>query len=80
MTTVRPYRPPRTLSEVRVELERVSGTQFDPRISKAVLTELNWRELSLEVEIAAREFPAEYVGSEFTSDEIPRHSMQFRAP
>ena len=78
MTTVRPYRPPRTLSEVRVELERVSGTQFDPRISKAVLTEQNWRELSLEVEIAAREFPAEYVGSEFTSDEIPRHSTQFR--
>jgi putative nucleotidyltransferase with HDIG domain len=80
MTTVRPYRPPRTLSEVRVELERVSGTQFDPRICTKVLAELNWRELCLEVEIAAREFPAEYVGSEFTSDEIPRHSLQFRTP
>ena len=79
MTTVRPYRPPRTLHEVRVELERVSGTQFDPRICAVVLTEQNWRELTLEVEIAAREFPAEYVGSEFTSAEIPRHSSQFRA-
>ncbi|MHB1311259.1 MAG: HD-GYP domain-containing protein [Gemmatimonadaceae bacterium] len=78
MTTVRPYRPPRTLQEVRVEIERVGGTQFDPRICASVLSEQNWRELTLEVEIAAREFPAEYVGSEFTSDEIPRHSTQFR--
>lgn len=80
MTTVRPYRPPRSLHEVRVELERVSGTQFDPRVCAKVLLEQNWRELCLEVEIAAREFPAEYVGTEFSSDEIPRHSTQFRVP
>ncbi len=77
MTTVRPYRPPRSLGEVRVELERVSGTQFDPRICAVLLTSENWRELALEVEIATREFPAEQRGVE-VGIESPRPSTQFR--
>ncbi len=77
MTTVRPYRPPRSLVEVRVELERVAGIQFDPRICSVLLAPENWTELCLEVEIAAREFPAEQNASE-VSLEIPRPSTQFR--
>ncbi len=77
MTTVRPYRPPRTLDEVLAELRRVAGVQFDPRICAVVLSAEHWRELSLEVEIAAREFPADQTASVLASDEIPRHSMQF---
>lgn len=80
MITVRPYRPPRTLAEVREELEKASGIQFDPRLCAQVLTEENWRELCLEVEIAAREFPADAVHVEAEPVEVPRHSMQFRIP
>jgi putative nucleotidyltransferase with HDIG domain len=78
MTTVRPYRPPRSLDEVKIELERVSGIQFDPRICAVLLAAENWRELALEVEIAAREFPAEQGAIEVVSLEIPRHSTQSR--
>ena len=38
MTTTRPYRPARTTAEAATELERCSGTQFDPRIVEAILT------------------------------------------
>lgn len=78
MTTVRPYRPPRSLVEVRVELERVAGIQFDPRICAVLLSADNWRELCLEVEIAAREFPADIGESAPVSGEFPRPSTQFR--
>lgn len=78
MTTVRPYRPPRSLDEVRAELERVAGIQFDPRICSALLGSDNWRELCLEVEIAAREFPADATDAVVESGDSPRHSTQFR--
>ncbi|MHB1312547.1 MAG: HD-GYP domain-containing protein [Gemmatimonadaceae bacterium] len=80
MTTVRPYRPPRSLEEVRVELERAMGTQFDPRICASIFAGENWSELCLEVEIAAREYPADGSHVAPESLEIPRHSMQFRVP
>ena len=78
MTTIRPYRPARSLVEVRAELFRVMGVQFDPKICAALFAAENWEELALEVEIAAREFPA--AGYEVASldDEVPRHSTQFR--
>jgi putative nucleotidyltransferase with HDIG domain len=79
MTTVRPYRPPRTMEEVRVELERVSGVQFDPRICATLLSAEHWRDLLLEVEIAAREFPAEIESGLHGDSAVPRHSSQFPA-
>lgn len=80
MTTVRPYRPPRSLDEVRTELERVAGIQFDPRICAVLFQVEHWKELCLEVEIAAREFPADASTEDPVSHEIPRHSSQFRLP
>jgi HD-GYP domain-containing protein (c-di-GMP phosphodiesterase class II) len=79
MTTVRPYRPHRTLDEVFREIERVAGVQFDPRICATLLSAEHWKELSLEVEIAAREFPAEPTGVTPISDEVPRHSSRLPA-
>ena len=77
MTTVRPYRPSRTMHEVKAELERVSGVQFDPRICEAILRVEKWNDLCLEVDIAAREFPAEVNPRVEESLAIPRHSHQF---
>ena len=77
MTTVRPYRPPRTMDEVKIELERVSGAQFDPRICSVLLQPEHWRDMRLEVEIAAREFPADAGTLEAAAQEMPRHSQQF---
>lgn len=74
MTTVRPYRPPRPMDEVRVELERVAGTQFDPRICAKILEDEHWKDLCLEVEIAAREFPAD---SATDGSVFPHHSSQY---
>lgn len=77
MTTVRPYRPARTMLDVEEELLKVSGAQFDPRICTAVMAADKWRDLSLEVEIAAREFPTEGPLQEVDPSTIPRHSSQF---
>lgn len=78
MTTIRPYRPARSLAEVRAELFRVMGVQFDPKICAALFAVENWEELSLEVEIAAREFPARGYDVASAEDEIPRHSTELR--
>ena len=78
MTTIRPYRPARSLAEVRAELFRLMGVQFDPKILAALFAVENWEELCLEVEIAAREFPADVANTAFVSDEFPIHSTQFR--
>lgn len=80
MTTIRPYRPPRSLEEVREEIARVAGIQFDPRLCAALLAEEKWDELCLEVEIASREYPAD--GSHVDPESVPspRPSMQFRVP
>jgi putative nucleotidyltransferase with HDIG domain len=77
MTTVRPYRPPRSMDEVRHELMRVAGVQFDPRMCAQILLPENWHEMRLEVEIAAREFPADGPAATAEPQELPRHSQQF---
>lgn len=77
MTTVRPYRPPRSMADVRNELARVSGTQFDPRICTQILLDENWKDLQLEVAIAAREFPADAGTQALDGQVFPRHSQQF---
>lgn len=78
MTTIRPYRPARSLVEVRAELFRMMGVQFDPTILAALFAAENWEELSLEVEIAAREFPTSGYEVAFVGDEFPRHSTELR--
>lgn len=80
MTTIRPYRPPRSLAEVREEIARVAGNQFDPRLCAVLLTDEKWAELCLEVEIASREYPAD--GRHIDPEDAPatRPSMQYRTP
>jgi HD-GYP domain-containing protein (c-di-GMP phosphodiesterase class II) len=38
MTSVRPYRDPRTHEEALAEVERCSGSQFDPQVARAFLS------------------------------------------
>ena len=38
MTSARKYQPPRSVTEARVEMERCSGTQFDPEVVAAFLS------------------------------------------
>ena len=45
MTSERPYRKPLTESEVRAELVRCRGTQFDPLITDQILSSPIWRAL-----------------------------------
>ncbi len=78
ITTVRPYRPPRSLAEVREEIARVAGIQFDPRLCETVLEDEKWAELCLEVEIAAREYPADGSHGASEGDQAARPSTQSR--
>lgn len=45
MTSERPYRQPLTEAEVRSELVRCRGTQFDPAITDQILSAPVWRQL-----------------------------------
>jgi putative nucleotidyltransferase with HDIG domain len=45
LTTDRPYRPARTTEQVRAELVRCRGTQFDPDICDVVLSQAVWSQL-----------------------------------
>lgn len=45
LTTDRPYRPARTEAEVRAEVVRCRGSQFDPEISDIVLGQAVWGQL-----------------------------------
>jgi putative nucleotidyltransferase with HDIG domain len=45
LTTDRPYRPARTESEVRAEIVRCRGAQFDPSICDVVLGQAVWSQL-----------------------------------
>ena len=38
MTSLRPYREPRTREEALAEVKRCAGTQFDPRLARVFLT------------------------------------------
>lgn len=57
MTTSRPYRAGMELEEVRAEIERESGRQFDPRIAGAVTAPQAWSALSQAVMRAQSEYP-----------------------
>jgi HD-GYP domain-containing protein (c-di-GMP phosphodiesterase class II) len=57
MSTSRPYRRAMTNEEVRSELQREAGKQFDPTLCARVLTDSAWREITREIEIAVSEYP-----------------------
>lgn len=57
MTTSRPYRAGMELEEVRAEIERESGRQFDPRIAGAATAPQAWSALSQAVMRAQSEYP-----------------------
>ncbi len=57
MTTSRPYRAAMTDEDVRLEIEREAGRQFDPIIVRKLLVDANWREVCREIDIAVSEHP-----------------------
>jgi hypothetical protein len=61
MTTSRPYREALGPEQVRVELEKQSGLQFDPRICTELLKPARWQALMAEITLANAEFPATYL-------------------
>ena len=46
MISIRPYRPPRTIADAKMELIRCSGTQFDKDIVRAFIKAVNKRQSS----------------------------------
>jgi hypothetical protein len=57
MTTSRPYRDGLTIDEVRDELARQSGRQFDPMICSRLLTPHGWSEFLREMAAATEAHP-----------------------
>lgn len=57
MSTSRPYRSALSPLEVRHEIERESGRQFDPSICSALLRESTWRDIEREIALAVSEYP-----------------------
>jgi hypothetical protein len=53
MTTERPYRRPLSEAQVRAEIVRCRGTQFDPQIADRLLSSALWASLFSSPEIAA---------------------------
>ena len=51
MTSDRPYRRALTIEDSRNEIQRCSGTQFDPRVADAFISieETTWREIRAQV-------------------------------
>lgn len=69
MSTSRPYRRAMTNEEVRRELWREAGRQFDPELCARVLSDSSWREITREIEIAVSEYP---VAKEAADEAITR--------
>jgi len=57
MTTSRPYRDALSADDVRAELAREAGRQFDPAICERLLSPAMWAEMTRELEAAALAFP-----------------------
>lgn len=57
MSTSRPYRPALTAADVRAEIIRVSGKQFDPALCTALLDDRQWADMVQEMAVAIGEFP-----------------------
>lgn len=57
MSTSRPYRPALSAADVRAEIVRVRGQQFDPRLCDSILSDKQWADLVQEMAVAIGEFP-----------------------
>lgn len=69
MTTSRPYRAGMALAEVRHEIEKECGRQFDPRIASTITAPHVWAQLSQVVLRAQVEYPA--LDASSTASELP---------
>lgn len=58
MTTSRPYRAGMELEEVRHEIEKECGRQFDPKLASAITTPQLWSQVSQVVVRAQLDYPA----------------------
>lgn len=63
MTTSRPYRAGMSMSEVREEIARERGRQFDPRVADAITLQHAWNDLASVVASAQQEYPASQHGA-----------------
>lgn len=70
MSTSRPYRRAMTTDEVRDELARESGHQFDPVICRKLLNDVAWRLVTREIASATSEYP---VAPELREADEPPH-------
>lgn len=61
MMSSRPYRAGMNIVEIRAEVERCRGTQFDPRLVDAVLTDVAWMRLSKAIRMYQDMRPGEIV-------------------
>lgn len=57
MTTSRPYRAALSTAQVRAEIAKESGRQFDPEICSKLLASAAWQELTQEMVLAIEEYP-----------------------
>jgi HD superfamily phosphohydrolase YqeK len=76
MTTDRPYREALHTDDVRAEIKRQAGRQFDPRIADILVSDARWPELA--GAIRRNRFTHVPVTSEQAS--IPRHSAAYATP
>jgi hypothetical protein len=79
MSTSRPYRRAMTSDEVKEELRRESGFQFDPTICTRVLTDISWRELTREIVIATAEYPVSREVEDLASKQPAQRLLQLRS-
>ena len=77
MSTSRPYRPALSATDVRAELTREAGHQFDPTICARLLTDASWSEVEREIVLAVSEYP---VNSDYSNlfDDSDASSRSFR--
>jgi HD-GYP domain-containing protein (c-di-GMP phosphodiesterase class II) len=61
MMSSRPYREGMNVADIRAEVERCRGTQFDPRLVDAVLTDVAWMRLSKAMRMYQNLRPGEIV-------------------
>ncbi len=64
MTTSRPYRSAMSTDQVRAEIERESGRQFDPKIVRVLLEPSMWAEMTREIVAANADYPTNFVWDE----------------
>jgi putative nucleotidyltransferase with HDIG domain len=76
MTTSRPYRQGLSLEQVRLEIRRVRGRQFDPHLADQLLLPANWSQLVEVVEQAQIEYP---IGPTVAGDEVLGNTGEFVA-